>query len=134
MTRSVARQREPWPARIEAASLRELRQEIGRAHRNGELAASGPIHQLEYGGYFVNVYRLKDRPVVPAWRRPVLVASGAVLALGGAAALGWWLVGVTAALVLAWGPMVATGAGVLLFIRGVSRPSGCTVTVTHRRH
>lgn len=123
---------EPWLATIEAASLRDLRREIGRAHRRGELAASGPVHQLERGGYFVNVLRLRDRPVVPAWRRPVLVVGGVLLTLVAAAAAGWWLMLATAPFL----PALAGGAAVLALLSAAAapRPAGCTITITHRRH
>ena len=127
MTRSVAR-REPWAATIHAPTVRRLRQEIGRAHKRGELAASGPILPVPGGGYAVQVYRLKD----PARRVPVAVwvAGGAVAVLGGAAALGWWLVGVTAPLIVAWAPVAAGVLAVRVLFALLSRP-GCTIT--HRR-
>lgn len=124
-----------WAATIEAPSLRDLRREIGRAHRAGELAASGPVHLTPTGGYRVQVWRLKERSSAVAWRRPVLVAGGVLLVLGAAGAVGWWLVGATAS-ALAAVPLPAA-AGVLAIVAGLRallRPRGCTVTVTHTRH
>lgn len=123
------RTREPWPALIEGQTQRALLREVGRALRAGELAGTGQMRQRENGRWVVPVYRLKDPPSVPAWRRPVLVVTGVVLVLAGAAVAGWWL---TAA-----GPAVGAVAIVLLLLRVVSRPArgrGCTITITHRRH
>lgn len=124
-----------WAATIEAPTLRDLRQEIGRAHRAGELAASGPVHLTPGGRYRVQVWRLKERSSAPAWRRPVLVVGGVLLVLGAAGVAGWWLVGVTAAGVAAVPLTAAVGfLAIVGGIRLVWRRSGCTVTVTHRRH
>jgi hypothetical protein len=126
---AVARQREPWPALIEGPSRRAVLREVGRAMRAGELARAGQIRSLESGRWAVPVYRLKAAPAAPAWRRPVLVATGVVVVLSGAAVVGWWLA--------AAGPAVGAVAVVLLLLRVAPRPSrgqGCTLTITHRRH
>lgn len=126
---SAVQVRDPWLECIEAPSLRNLRREVGRAHRRGELAASGPIHRLEHGGYYVQVYRLKARHPRAAWRRPVLVVGSVALVLAAAAAAGWW-----ATSLLLPAPLLGGGAA-LLAVRLVARRRGCvtTVTVVHRR-
>jgi hypothetical protein len=131
MTHSVAR-REPWAATINAPTVRQLRQEVGRAHRRGELAASGPIQPVPGGGFQVSVYRLKPprRRRVPA---AAWVAGGVTSLLGGAAMLGWWLVDATAPLIAAWVPALGVGLAVRGVIGLLVRQGG-SCTITHTRH
>lgn len=132
--------REPWRARIEARSAVALRKELGRAMAAGELAAVGPILPVAGGGYGVDVLRLKERHVVPRWRKPVLVAGGVTLGIGGFAALGWWLVSATVSVASALSlPLIGTVAalawlGFRALSSGSRSGSGCTttVTITHR--
>lgn len=129
---------DPWPELIEGPSRRAVLREVGRAVAAGELAASGPLEHAGGGRYRVAVWRIRERAVAPAWRRPVLVVAGTVVVLGGLAALGWWLAGMaTAALSAVSVPLVATVAALLwLASRALSSSSGggceTTVTVTHR--
>lgn len=128
---------EPWPALIEGPSRAVLLREVGRAFRAGELAATGVLTRQPSGRWAVPVLRLKDAPVVPAWRRPALVAGGVVLTLSAAGAAGWYLVTLTAAAAGAASlPLIVGGAAVLLGVRLMLRRSSgdCTITITHRRH
>lgn len=132
---SAVSRREPWPARIEGPSRSAVLREVGRAFRSGELAAVGPVTPVAPGRWGVDVLRLRERRITPAWRKPLLMAVGAVGVLGSSAALGWWLAGATAA--LASLPAALGGLVVALLLLAAARRSGgrgctTTVTVTHR--
>lgn len=109
--------------------------ELGRAFKAGELAAAAHLMVHPDGRYSIQVLRLKERRVVPSWRKPVLVAGGAVLTLAGLAAGGWWLAGLAvAAIPVALVPLLV---GVAMVTGGaLIRPSGhgceTTVIVRHR--
>jgi hypothetical protein len=127
----------PWPELIEGASRRAVLREVGRAVAAGELAASGPLEHVGRGRYQVAVWRIRERAVERRWRKPVLVAGGAVMVLGGVAALGWWLVGAaTSALAAVSLPVLGVGGALLwLVYAGISGGGGgceTTVTVRHR--
>lgn len=125
-----------WPDVLVASSRAELLKAVGAAQRRGELGAVGLLHCADVGVWSVRVVRLRDpRPPAPAWRRPVLVGGAVVLVLGGAAALGWWLVGVTVAAVSFSLPGVL-GAAAMAVVGLALLRGGCTVVVkvTHHRH
>lgn len=133
----VPRDSRPWPELIEGPSKKAVLREVARAVEAGELAASGPLEHAGGGRYQVAVWRIRERAVARTWRKPALVAAGAVTVLGGMALLGWWLVGATAAALGAVSlPVVAVAATLLwLAYAGLSRGGGgceTTVTVTHR--
>lgn len=134
---------QPWPELITAGTSRAVLREVGRSVQAGELAASGPLERLEDGRWAVPVWRIRKRKVVPRWRKPVLVAGGTVLTLGGLGAAGWWLAGAaTVALSAASVPLLVGLGAVLLVLGGIlraaTRPSrgGCetTVIIRHRHH
>lgn len=119
---------QPWPATIACHDAAALRREVRRAHRAGELAAVGPVYQLQ-GRFAVDVLRLKDRHAAPAWRTPVLVVGGTLLVLVAAAAAGWWLSLALAPVVL---PVIAALALISTVGRLLVRPGRCTII--HMRH
>lgn len=124
-TRTQLEQFRPWPATITGPSVPALRREVARAHKRGELAASGPMYPTVQG-WAVDVYRLKPpRRRLPVW---TVVTGSAVAVLAAAAATGWWLSSVVALVVP--GSVLLTVA--LAVGRWVATPSGCTIT--HTRH
>lgn len=130
----VRMQPEPWPAMIDSRDRAALLREVGRAMAAGELAGCGPVYRKTDGRWAVDILRIADPPTPrPRWVRPVLIGTGVVAALGGLAALGWWLVSaVTAALAgLSVAGLLGAATLGLLLLAGVRR-SGCEVTVIVR--
>jgi hypothetical protein len=122
-----------WPEVIKGPTKRAVLQELARAWRAGELAAAAQLRQEPDGRWSVLVMRIRERRVVPVWRRtPVLVAAGTVGALAGLAALGWWLAGLAMGAAGAVSlPLLLGGGAVLLVARAaVRRSSGCRTRVT----
>ncbi len=138
----VPRGSQPWPELITGPSKKAVLREVARSLKAGELAASGPLELVSPGRYQVAVWRIRERRVERPWVKPVAIATGAVTALGGLAAAGWWLAGmaVTAFSVVSVPLLVGlAAAAVLMWLalrRGNPPGGGCetTVTIRHRHH
>jgi hypothetical protein len=140
----VPRGSQPWPELITGPSKKAVLREVARSLEAGELAASGPLEHVGGGRYQVAVWRIRERRVERRWVRPVAIASGAVTALSGLAAAGWWMAGMAAtALSVVSVPLLvgilASAVLMWLALRRGNPPAGgggceTTVTIHHRHH
>lgn len=102
--------------------------EVRRGERRGELTLLDAGVLLVGDGRTVVARVVRHRPRPPAWRRPALIAGGAVVGV----AVAWWLLWTLAAALATTAGMLTLAALAGVVLLRARRGGGGTVTVVQR--